>query len=224
MNFKYSRFNSTICLLFTLCFSNASFASVYYLSDNRQITSGGDDGNNNSYNNIAYPDSPFTAFSVIGQISSLTPSGFSASGSGSAYSDFGFSFSESVFDITFNLSTESTIALSGYLEGIDINFGSGDASVKLYSGTERINSNLLFSDFVTTEFNSYETVDLEFNSILTAGAYRIVAKANPYFQIADSSFSVNAEFTPTVVPIPTAVWFFSSGLFALVGFAKRTKN
>jgi len=229
MNFKQFssfRLNSTIFLLLALSYSNTSFATVSYLSDNRQIVLGGDDGEGNGYNDTILPGSetPFADFSVTGQASSLTSTGFSASGSGFAYSDFGFSFRESIFDITFNLSIESSLALTGYLEGIDQTFGSGDASIKLYSGTDIINSNLLFSDSVAVSDGSYEEKYPEFNSILTAGAYRIVAKANPYFQIADSSFSVNAEFTPTVVPIPTAVWFFSSGLFALVGFAKRTKN
>jgi hypothetical protein len=218
-----TNFRPALCLLLALG-SGQSYAAVTYLNDNRQVNISGDDPNLAVYNGVFTPATPFADFAHSNQTSSLTSTGFTASGSGYAYSDYYYSYTESLFDVSFNLSTESSIDLTGYLYGMDENFGSGDASISLYSGTSTSAGSLLFSSSVSAVSNGIEEIFPAFNDILAAGDYRIVAIANPYFQIANSSFSLQADFTPTVVPVPAAVWLFGSGLFALAGLAKRKKS
>jgi len=218
-----TNFRSALCLLLVLG-SGQSYAAVTYLSDNRQVVIGGDDPYSAGNNGVFTPATPFADFAHANQSSSLTSTGFTASGSGYAYSDYTYSFTESLFDVSFNLSTESTIDLTGNLYGMDEGFGSGDASIALYSGTSISVGSLLFSSSVSAVSYGIEEIFPAFSDILAAGDYRIVAIANPNFQIANSSFSLQADFTPTVVPVPAAVWLFGSGLFALAGLAKRKKG
>lgn len=189
------------------------------MDDNRRVeSSGGSDLGN--YSNVYRPDAPFADFVRSGQNSSLTSTGFSALGYGDAYSDYDWSSSWSFFDVSFSLTTDSTISLSGALFGEDQNYGSGDASLALYSGTELLVSNILYSDSVAAYYG-FEDKALSFDGVLAAGNYRILAKADPYFQIATSSYNVQASIEP--VPVPAALWLFGSGLIGLAGFARRKK-
>jgi hypothetical protein len=206
-----------------LFFSSSTFASITYLSDNRQDMSAGDEGDGTGYyQNIYAPDTPFAFFAH--QNSSLTSTGFSAQGSGHQYSDYGYSLSESVFDITFNLASQNRINLTSTLGGSGENPPS--ALIYLYSGVDKDTDNLLFSSSLSysdTEYpgaysySSSPTLD----TILTAGNYRIIAKADGGSYVeSNSNYSVNAEFT-TVVPTPPAFWLLGLGLFSLVNVRKR---
>ena len=218
-----SRFKLSLILwlLFTSSLSSQSFAAAIYLDDNRRVEVDGDYGDG-YFSYMRTPDAPFADFDTNGQTSSLTSTGFSAIGNGDAYSDYGWSAGWSFFDVSFNLTTESTISLTGWLNGYDEYYGSGDASVALYSGTSILASNILYTESVAA-YNGFDQSLVSFDSILATGDYRIIIKADPYFQIASSSFNVQATFTPTTVPIPTAVWLFGSGLIGLIGVARRKK-
>ena len=48
-----------------------------------------------------------------------------------------------------------------------------------------------------------------------------------YLGFVDSDFDdmmVRAQFIPTAVPLPAAVWLFGSGLIGLIGMARRRKQ
>ena len=202
-------------------FSGPSFASITYLSDNRQDMSAGAEGDGQGYYHNTYtPDAPFAYFAH--QQSSLTPTEFSAHGTGHQYSDYGYSLSESVFDITFNLASQNRINLTSTLSGLGEYVPS--ASISLYRGLDIDPDNLLFSESLSysdLEYGYGYSVSPTLESILTAGNYRIIAKADggSYVQ-SDSSYTVNAEFT-TVVPAPTALLLLGSGLFSLISVRKR---
>ncbi|VAX09398.1 hypothetical protein MNBD_GAMMA25-956 [hydrothermal vent metagenome] len=210
----------SLVLLCALGASSQAFAAVMYLGDNRRVESDGDDGSG-YYGSVATPDAAFADFSTYGQTSSLGMTSFTASGSGSAYSDFGWSSTWSYFDVSFNLSTASQFTLTGNLYGEDILYGSGDASISLYSGTSAVAANLIYSDSVAASYGIEEKI-LSFNSLLTAGDYRIVVAAEPYFQEAYSSYGVQVDIS--AVPVPAAVWLFGSGLIGLIGVAKARKT
>ncbi len=198
-----------------LCFSQAAVSAIVYTNDNRSVEVSGSNGTG-GYNDLYTPDSPYADFNVTAQNSSLSGTGFSASGSGYAYSDYDWSSTVSVFDISFSLTTESIISLNGSLYGYDEYYGSGDASVTLYNGT-----NIVFSDSVSATYG--ETLDrlFFFNDVLAAGDYQLIAQANPYFEIAQSSYSLSAVITPSAVPVPAAIWLFVSGFAGLLAFARK---
>jgi hypothetical protein len=55
----------------------------------------------------------------------------------------------------------------------------------------------------------------------------VLAYNDNYLGFVDSDFDdmlVRAEFIPTAVPVPAAVWLFGSGLLGLVGIARRKKT
>ena len=202
-------------------FSGSSFASITYLSDNRQDMSAGADGDGqNYYQNFHTPDTPFAYFAH--QQSSLTPTEFSAQGTGHQYSDYGYSLSESVFDITFKLASQNRINLTSTLSGLGDDVPS--ASIYLYSGLEIDPDNLLFGgslSYSDSEYGYDYSLSPTLDSVLTAGNYRIIAQADGGSYVeSNSSYAVNAEFT-TVVPAPADFWLLGSGLFSLISVRKR---
>lgn len=111
--------------------------------------------------------------------------------------------------------------MTGDLFGEDLYFGSGDASISIYSGTSIVSTNLIFSDSVSA-INGIEEAIVSYSGILAAGDYRIIASADPYFQSAYSSYSLNASFVSNV-PVPSAIWLFASGIIGLISISRRYK-
>jgi len=114
-----------------------------------------------------------------------------------------------------------TMTLSGMLQGNDTLYGSGNASIFLYRGDNLLPANQLYGNGVQAQFG-YQSADISYATLLSAGEYRLVATANPYYQQATSGFSVNASFTP--VPVPAAVWLFGSGLLGLIGMTGKRRG
>lgn len=85
-------YTSTLLLLSLMLFSTQLSAALVYLDDNRRVeVAGGSDLGN--YSTTYTPDSPYADFNHASQTSSLTSTGFSASGSGSVFSDVDWSSS-----------------------------------------------------------------------------------------------------------------------------------
>ena len=213
------------CLILISAINQASAATVNYTQDRRYTRSSGSDGAGTGYNNITNPSAPYADMAVPGQNSKLGPNGFTASGSGSAYSQYSNSLFMSVFDISFSVAGSTRITLSGLLQGEDILYGSGDASVFLYKGDNTLLANQLYGESVQASYG-YLSADIAYSSILNAGEYRLVATADPYYQQASSSFSLNAILTPVPVPEPepAAAWLFGSGLLILIGASAKRRR
>jgi len=207
----------SIIILCVMGFSSQVFAAIIYTDDSRRVENAGGDGEGGSYSDTILPNAPYADMNVSGQTSALGGNGFSASGSGWAYSDFGWGSSWSYFDVSFTLTTESEFTLTGLLTGEDYNYGSGDASIELFDIS---GDNLLYSNSVSAYGFGYEEAVLNFDSILSAGDYRILVSAEPYFQDAASSYRINATVV-SAVPVPAAVWLFGSGLIGLIAMARR---
>jgi len=76
--------------------------------------------------------------------------------------------------------------------------------------------------FTTVQLLPGESIDFVFGEFIPKtnidhGFYQI-AQAE---LVAGTQFNSNNLFNATVVPVPAALWLFSSGLIALVGLAKR---
>ena len=208
-------------LILISAINQASAANVNYTQDRRYIFSLSNNGAGISSSATTYPSAPYADMAVPGQTSTLGPNGFSATGSGSAYSNFASARSESAFDISFSVANSMTMTLSGMLQGNDTLYGSGNASIFLYRGDNLLPANQLYGNGVQAQFG-YQSADISYATLLSAGEYRLVATANPYYQQATSGFSVNASFTP--VPVPAAVWLFGSGLLGLIGMTGKRRG
>ena len=209
------------CLILISAIDQASAATANYTQDRRYTTSSGSDGNGNGYNNITYPSTPYADMAVPGQNSQLGADGFSASGYGTAYSNYANSLSTSIFDISFSVVGSTRITLSGVLQGEDQLYGSGDASIFLYLGDNVLPANQLYGESVQATYG-YQSVDIAYSAILNAGEYRLVATAYPYYQQATSGFSLDASLTP--VPVPAAAWLLGSGLLTLIGAGAKRRR
>lgn len=209
------------CLILITAMDHASAATVNYTQDRRYTNSSGSDGAGNGYNNTTYPSAPYADMAVPGQTSRLGPDGFTASGSGASYSDYANSLSISVFDISFSVAGSTSITLSGLLEGQDYLYGSGDASVYLYQGDNILPANQLYGNSVQAS-SGFQSADIAYSAILSAGEYRLVARADPQYMQASSSFNLDASLTP--VPVPAAAWLLGSGLLGLVGAGLRRRH
>jgi len=53
--------------------------------------------------------------------------------------------------------------------------------------------------------------------------YELAAGSNMYDITFSNGSVLSIDATPTVVPVPAAVWLFGSGLIGLAGFARRKK-
>jgi hypothetical protein len=214
-------------LLLVSAINQVSAATVDYTQDRRYTWSAGSDGDAYHYSDYYYPGAPYADANIPGQTSSLGGNGFSATGSGSTYSNYGWSSLESIFDITFSVANGTTMTMSGQLQGQDEYYGSGNASLFLYRGDNVLAANQLYGNGISAQDdgsnNGYESAAISYSALLSAGEYRLVAMANPYFQMATSSFVINASFTPAPVPLPAAVWLLGSGLLGLMGCVKRRR-
>jgi hypothetical protein len=56
----------------------------------------------------------------------------------------------------------------------------------------------------------------------TATNYAKTAKFDVTNMVQNPISGAFAAYSPTVVPVPAAVWLFGSGLLSLVGIARRT--
>lgn len=213
------------CLILISAINQASAATVNYTQDRRYTNSSGSDGMGNGYYDTTYPSAPYADMAVPRQNSKLGADGFTASGYGYAFSNYSNSFNTSVFDISFSVAGTTKITLSGLLEGTDILYGSGNASIFLYQGVNMLPANQLYGESVQASFG-YQSADIAYSSILNAGEYRLVATADPYYQQASSSFSLNAILTPVPVPEPepAAAWLFGSGLLILIGASAKRRR
>ena len=149
----------------------------------------------------------------------LGADGFSAVGSGSAYSNINWSQVTSIFDITFSVANDTSMTLNGTLYGVNIYGGSGNASLFLYKGDNQLIANQLYGNSIAVNYLS-QSAAISYSALLGAGEYRLVAKADPYFIQANSSYSLSASF----VPVPAAVWLLGSGLLGLVGFMRKRRS
>ena len=201
-----------------LSISSQSFSSVIYTDDSRYVSRSGGDGYEYSWSRVDSPSAPFADFVTYRQTSSLSANGFMASGSGETSSNVDWSASWSYFDVSFNLSTRTQVDLTGLLTGTNIYNGSGDASISLFDGV----GNVLYSNSVSAEYGYRESA-IQYNAILGEGDYRILTVADPFFQDANSSYSLQANLTPSPIPVHAALWLFGSGLIGLVGLARRKK-
>lgn len=208
-------------LILISAINQASAANVNYTQDRRYTFSSSNNGAGTSSSATTHPSAPYADMTVPGQTSKLGPNGFSASGSGSAYSNYASSRLESGFDISFSVANSTTLTLSGMLDGYDTLYGSGDASIFLYRGDNLLPANQLYGNSVQAHFGR-QSADISYSALLSAGEYRLVATANPYYQQASSGFNVNASFTP--VPVPAAAWLFGSGLLGLIGMKGKRRG
>lgn len=183
----------------------------------------------------------FGAIYVSGDTVFATPSDFSASASGGA-TDFtsatgtiqviakdGFSLSGvSVSEGGAYKVTNSTSSVE-----VDANLRLFDWATPLPGGTEEYTSMTLSSDFVndgifrewsasggfdmtTPYWDGINNVGLRLTNVLTA------TSADGGTAFIDKSIVGGIGFTfITAVPVPAAVWLFSSGIICLLGFARR---
>lgn len=210
---------------------NETFAAVVYINDNRRVDniSGRRDQFPTSVNTPFYPNAPFADMDVVGQTSSLTSNGFSANGKSInlTANDFVFKFSASYFDVSFNVDTESRFNLKGLLtsQTNTVVNTSAYASIYIYSGVDLLFENLLYGNS-THGSDDFKEAQLNFNALLSAGDYRILVGVETngitFGSINESTYSLSADIVSTV-PVPAAVWLFSSGLFLLIGVVKRVQ-
>lgn len=232
-------------LLVTLCYASQSAAAITYTADNRYTYYKFDDAGF-LYTSNTYPDAPYANFDQPpDQVSSLTSAGFSASGEGTRIYDGSYPFQSytywSVFDITFNLDTNSLFDVSGTLTGAndtDSYFmpglpdtGIGKASVALYSGTGTDPANIIFTEDISV-LGSLDSILFSYSDILAAGDYRFVAIAEPdrvaglpntgSFTFVWSQYDLTASIS--AVPLPAAFWLFGSGMLGLIGMSRRKRG
>jgi hypothetical protein len=159
-----------------------------------------------SYNNSYSPPSDFADWNGGGQNTKVAPLEMSGTGSGSAYSDYGWSEANTTFDITFDVVSAVTMVLTGNLWSSSY-WGGGEAGMWLEKDGVQILSAVAYDD----------DIDLIFNEILLPAQYRLkfYTAANP---ISDAGFSFDVEITP--VPEPSTALLVGFGLL-LVGRASR---
>lgn len=214
-------------LILVSAIDQASAATINYTQDRRSAVGIFYDGF--TFDSIAgYPSAPYVDMTVYGQTSSLGTNGFSVTGAGFTTSTRNrWSDLVSVFDISFSVANGTTMALSGMLEGRDISYGYGNASIFLYKGDNRLTANQLYGSSVSAH-GGYGSVGISYRTLLSAGEYRLVATANPglqgtssLFNIAESNFNFNASLT---VPVPAAAWLFGSGLLGLIAVSAKRRH
>ncbi|ARN74482.1 hypothetical protein [Oceanicoccus sagamiensis] len=214
-----------LSLPLVLSFASSAFSAVILVSDDRSYEYAGS-GGSGAYS----PSTPFAlwqrGYQGRSQTSVISTSGFSASGSADAYSDYDWSQSESIFDFTFQLTSHYRLTITGLVWGQEEQWGEGNASSKLYEGSQTTSSNALYSVSVSAGYG-YEEAAVNYSDILGPGVYRFKTIANPYTMIASSGFSVSGNFVsvpapPSAVPVPAAAWLFGSALLGLIG-VRRSK-
>ena len=200
--------------VFTIVFllSNISVpasASVIYLQDNRMSFDSP---------NYYYPEAPFSDFnSSYWQSSSFSQSGFIAEGSSLELPwDLGGTQGNSIFDFSFNLTTDSIFSLNGEF----LAYGNGVVSLGLYEGVDLIESNIIYSH-LNLDYDGFGIALVDYTNTLTTGDYRLRIAAISQAEYNEQRFNISG--TISAVPIPASAWLFGSGLIGLAGFVRRKK-
>ncbi len=138
-------------------------------------------------------------------------------------------YSDFPFGNPTNNATTLIAAMNALLEQvvIDSSLGNFDSNPNLINGctnenTCNINTLLFFSG--STEFmggSSARNSSNEFNDFVTSGS--IFFNSNPNLALPPGNdLSVFAVWhQTTVVPVPSAIWLFSSGLIGLISFSRK---
>lgn len=165
-----------------------------------------------SYYNQSYsPPTDFVDWNGGGQNTKVSPLAMSGTGSGSAFSDYGWNESNTTFDITFDVLTPVTFDMTGSMWAGSY-WGGGEAFAWLDKGAERIFS-----------VSAYDNeVDLLFSTVLLPGRYRINIHTATY-PIADAWFDFSVVMAPTTVPEPSTALLVGLGL-VLAGRRNRQQT
>jgi hypothetical protein len=183
----------TLARFIFLCATLGASAAnaVELIADERRVQVFSTDGNSESR-----PDPAFSAFSVSGQNSTVSPATFDASGSGFGESDFDFFVQQSYFDVVFSAADGETMSLIGGGSASAGDFGFTEVRVRLFSGSEIDNDVLLYSESVISD--GFKTVfgDFELQQTLQAGTYRLVAQTDvtPGGFGTFGDFNINVSF------------------------------
>jgi len=188
-------------------------AAVALLEDNRFTRF-----NNNSVITTQTPPAPFEDWISSRQTSSVSPTSFSGSGNGDAFSEIGFFINDSVFDVTFGVSQMADILFTGTLFGDDGDFGIGQATASLFM-VDGGSQTTLFTQTGGGGTFGGSSLDFSYSATLAAGVYRLVLETDLVPSFATASWEFEAQFTP--IPIPAAAWLLGSALTVLAGRVSR---
>jgi len=230
MKGSISKLNLALNVAILIIMSGSVNASIVYTEDNRTVQHRYDNYRFTelSYNNTYTPSTMEDDFVVDGQHSYLTPTGFYANGSGDMYNPgtSEYSHDSSIFDISFTLTTESNLLLTGSLVSGSNSYGNygGGTFFSLYNEDALMyRESTLYINIIPNEYHN-PTASLLFESTLGPGNYRAVANTNlESWGGGSGEYEILANFAPAAVPVPAAVWLFGSGLISLVGLARRKK-
>lgn len=172
---------------------------------------------------------------------SVSTSGFSASISSSAtynYFNDELTFRQSVFNIGFQVTENTTLVLTGdaWVQGLSENgsngrtfidiVGSDNSTVhKLLWASINESSTAYFEYMNTNYIDGYSTGgnNISFSETidLSPGNYNFIVDSNTGRFIGNGSTGV--DFNVSFVPLPQSVWLFGSGLLGLVGFMRKNR-
>jgi len=107
-----------------------------------------------------------------------------------------------------------------------LNTGAGADTINFVAAGSNFSATSTVTSNVTTLYN-----DSQFVIALTDNTdwfepvswYELASGSNLYDITFSNGSVLSIDATPTVVPIPAAVWLFGSGLIGLLGFARRKK-
>ena len=171
-------------------FSGGPAHAVDLIADGRMVTTFSDSGSTTTV-----PPVPFEPFFVSRQNSSVGTSVFSGTGNGYGESDFFFFIAESIFDITFEATEPTDIALSGFLTADSGDFGYSNVRVRLFEGAGM--TSVIYSDNVDSGFG-YVEGPVGYNATLLPGVYRLVLQTDitPGGFDTTGTWDFTADFTP----------------------------
>jgi len=107
-----------------------------------------------------------------------------------------------------------------------LNTGAGADTINIVAAGSNFSATSTVTNSSTTLYN-----DSQFVIALTDNTdwfepvswYELASGSNLYDITFSNGSVLSIDATPTVVPIPAAVWLFGSGLIGLLGFARRKK-
>lgn len=145
------------------------------------------------------------------QTSSASTGLLAGSGQAEGYSDYGYGYGDSSYDLTFRLDAPARIQLSGSLTAEDTyGFGYGESRVSLERGAQ-----VLFQESA----DPYEMeVAFAYDEALPPGEYRLFVQADGEISIRSTyDFVLAADPLAAGVPAapPAALWLLAAGLAAL---------